>query len=103
MTVTSTSQKPLPDRYNLRPTPQRLSRWLNWLCTGLFTCWVIGQALGHLYFFELFSHFPVQYVWLAYGFMALGIVYRLVYPRQAQLRLYNVAFLLLIMIGSYNI
>jgi endonuclease/exonuclease/phosphatase (EEP) superfamily protein YafD len=35
--------------------------------------------------------------------MALGIVYRLVYPRQAQLRLYNVAFLLLIMIGSYNI
>lgn len=48
-----------------RPRPQSVSNWLNGLAIGLFLAWLAGKLLGRFYFFELFTHFQMQYFGLA--------------------------------------
>lgn len=103
MTVAPSESTSLSRWHTLRPTPQRFGRWLNWLSFGLIICWLAGQILGHLYFFELFSHFQVQYIWLAYGLLAIGFIYRFVYPKQSTLPLHYTFFLVFIVCGSFSI
>ncbi|QKZ12915.1 endonuclease/exonuclease/phosphatase family protein [Spirosoma sp. KUDC1026] len=71
------STVPPPRKRTFWLVPERVNRWLNWLIVGLLVCLSIGSLLGHLYFFELFSHFYMQYKWLAIGLVLLSAVFRL--------------------------
>ncbi|GAB3560599.1 endonuclease/exonuclease/phosphatase family protein [Spirosoma fluminis] len=82
MTARSPSQKSFSRRHNVQFFLPQVGRWLNWLSVGLSVCWLLGRVLGRFYFFELFSHFQVQYVWLAYALMTLQLLYRLVHSRR---------------------
>jgi endonuclease/exonuclease/phosphatase (EEP) superfamily protein YafD len=62
--------------------PERVNRWFNWLTIGLLTCWLGGWLLGRYYFFELFSHFYIQYKWLAIGLVFLSVIPKLLYGNQ---------------------
>jgi endonuclease/exonuclease/phosphatase (EEP) superfamily protein YafD len=62
--------------------PDRLNRWFNWLTIGLLTCWLLGFLLGRYYFFELFSHFYMQYKWLAIGLVFLSAIPQFFYGNQ---------------------
>lgn len=59
-----------------------IDRWLNGLSVAFFLSWLSGRLLGRFYFFELFSHFEIQYHWLAYGLLGLQLLYSLVYPKR---------------------
>ncbi|QIP13366.1 endonuclease/exonuclease/phosphatase family protein [Spirosoma aureum] len=61
-----------------------LNRWLAVLSIGLFTCSLAGRFLGRFYFFELFSHFTIQYQWLSYGFIGLWFLYWLIYWKEVK-------------------
>jgi endonuclease/exonuclease/phosphatase (EEP) superfamily protein YafD len=61
-----------------------LNRWLAVLSIGLFACSLVGRLLGRFYFFELFSHFTIQYQWLSYGFIGLWLLYWLIYRKEVK-------------------
>lgn len=63
---------------------QVVNRWLTILSIGLFGCSFLGYVLGHYYFFELFSHFAIQYQWLSYGFLGLWLLYRRIYRKEVK-------------------
>ncbi len=102
MTVTPPSQKPLPYWPQKQFTARRLGYWLSGLSIGLLLATLFGRLLGHYYFFELFSHFRVQYVWLAYGLIGLAIIYGLVYRREIAWKPFVSLLILLLLVISQN-
>lgn len=82
MTVPSFQQPSVSNRHPLRPTHRHIGYWLTGLAVGLFLCSGMGLWLGRYYFFELFSHFTIQYVWSAYVLLALTGLYWLIYRTQ---------------------
>ncbi|GAB3509266.1 hypothetical protein GCM10027341_46060 [Spirosoma knui] len=62
----------------------------------------MGRILGRFYFFELFSHFQIQYVWLAYALMMLQLLYRPVYTRRFESGLVLIPFALLGAVLYFN-
>jgi endonuclease/exonuclease/phosphatase (EEP) superfamily protein YafD len=62
--------------------PEQINRWINWLSGVLLACWLIGFLLGRYYFFELFSHFYIQYKWLAIGLAVVPSLLRLIVGKQ---------------------
>ncbi|WP_129600475.1 endonuclease/exonuclease/phosphatase family protein [Spirosoma sordidisoli] len=55
--------------------------WLWWGSVALFGSVALGSALGRLYFFELFSHFQVQYTVVALALLLANGLRGLIYHR----------------------
>lgn len=81
---------------------QRINRWLAVLSIGLFGCSFIGHFLGRFYFFELFSHFTIQYQYVSYGFIGLWLIYWLVYRKVVKLTLPILSVIALISTAYLN-
>ncbi|NDU96257.1 endonuclease/exonuclease/phosphatase family protein [Spirosoma terrae] len=80
-------------------SPQWLNKFLIILSLGLFSCSLTGQLLGKFYFFELFSHFVIQYEWVAYGLLGLWALYWVIFR---YLTAWSVGAALLVGITAYG-
>ncbi|WP_338870168.1 endonuclease/exonuclease/phosphatase family protein [Spirosoma sp. SC4-14] len=76
MTVSTPSRNIRSRSSRILLNAQTINRWLTILSISLAGCALVGKLLGQLYFFELFSHFAIQYEWLSYGFLAFWLIYR---------------------------
>lgn len=101
--IASRSSAPLPHRFSRSPAkPNHLSRWLAILSIGLVGCSLIGHVLGSFYFFELFSHFSIQYLWLSYILLGLWLLFGFAYWKAIPKFLPSLSVLLLVSTAYLN-
>lgn len=102
MTRPSFSQTSLSGRHRRRSLPDLIGLGITGVSIALFASWLLGRLLGRFYFFELFTHFDVQYRWLAYGLLIVLGLYRLVNPKLNRSGVALIPFILLASVICFN-
>jgi endonuclease/exonuclease/phosphatase (EEP) superfamily protein YafD len=64
--------------------PEHTGHWLNLLSIAVIATWLLGWLLGRFYFFELFTHFQLQYYALSILLVVAGLASRLLLGKQGR-------------------
>ncbi len=99
MITTPSSPTPSKRWHPLRP--QHAGHWLNLLAVAVAISWLLGALLGRFYFFELFTHFQLQYYVLSVLLVVAGLVSRLVWGKRGRAPL-TIAPMLIIGLGTFS-